>query len=385
VLSTWDTLAEFAPSIAGMSREALILSMQDLGRWQQKAANGPLPGGGLPYGISHLSRMFAIRWTDEHRRRPVAIGASRSFDRAARLAAPGMQGVVCGWMSRRTAPRASVALSLFENAGLGFARLQGWLPENRRTPHVMLVCWLAEDCQRMTPSQRRSVARSLRSVSRIAVFSANQVSVLAECFGVPAAKVCVVPFGVDVDYYSPSRVGGPAGGGGVVAVGSDSRRDYATLFEAARRSEIPIRVACEPRNLHGLAVPPQVTILSGVYDDAYRRLLHQADLVVTATTGPAYPSGQSVVLEAMAMGRPTLTTDSAAMRDYVRDGIDGVLTPRADPGALARRMSELVDSPDRCAALGKSAQRRVRECFDLTTMWDSLIDVMRAALPPEDR
>ena len=56
---------------------------------------------------------------------------------------------------------------------------------------------------------------------------------------------------------------------------------------------------------------------------------------MTPTIAPAYPSGQSVVLEAMSMGRATLTTDSPAMREYVADGVDGVLVRPRDPAHMA--------------------------------------------------
>src|SRR5665647_2985617 len=128
----------------------------------------------------------------------------------------------------------------------------------------------------MSPLQLRQVRRSLAGVARIVVFSSNQVSILANRFGVPSDRIVVVPFGVDTSYYDPSALATQPGGGGIVAVGSDSRRDYATLFEAARIAGLPMTVACQPRNIAGLTVPSHVRIVS-VYDEAYRELLHQAD------------------------------------------------------------------------------------------------------------
>ncbi|GAA1969454.1 hypothetical protein GCM10009798_32550 [Nocardioides panacihumi] len=363
---------------------ALLLTMQDLGAWRAKADDGERPGGALPYGLDELSGDFDLVWDESYRHHRATAYAARAIDRGARAAAPGLQGLVPAANGVRVRPRPDVALSVFENIGLGYARVQAVLPRDRRVAHVMMVCWLAEDATTMSGGQRRSVARSLRGASRIVVFSSNQVAALAD-LGADQERIDVVPFGVDADYYSPSRVASPPGGRGLVAVGSDSRRDYATLFAAAELAHVPVAVLCQPRNVEGLRPPPEVTLLHDVYDADYRRLLHEADLVVTTTTAPAYPSGQSVVLEAMAMGRATLTTDSPAMREYVHDGVTGVLSPPGDAPVLARHMTELLAAADRRESLGRAAGEDVRRRFTHRLMWRGVADVMRAATVREGR
>ena len=205
----------------------------------------------------------------------------------------------------------------------------------------------------------------MRSISKVAVFSVNQIAILQKFLAVEPERVGVVPFGVDTDYYDPSVVRGPIGGGGIVAVGGDSRRDYATLAEAVRIADVPLTLVCYPRNIAGLDLPSRIKVRSGVYLDDYRRLLLSADLVVTPTVAPAYPSGQSVVLEAMSMGRATLTTDSPAMRDYVADGSNGALVPPREPAIMAEMIVALMKDADRRQSLGAAAARTVRERFSL--------------------
>jgi glycosyltransferase involved in cell wall biosynthesis len=294
---------------------------------------------------------------------------------------PGLQGSLVSCCSIPRLAAADIALSIFEDSGLGFAR---WQSISRRmrdyTPYVMMTCWLAEDSLRMTSSQRRSIRRSIRSVSRLTVFSANQVPILHDYLGISPERVCVVPFGVDTNYYSQAAADGPTGGGGVVAVGGDSRRDYATLIAAARMAAVPLTLVCYPRNIAGLDLPVQTTLRSNIPHEEYRNLLLSADLVVTPTVAPAYPSGQSVVLEAMSMGRPTLTTDSAAMREYVTDGVDGMLVPAGDPAEMSRLIGDLLADDDRRQSVGAAAAKTVRAYFDLERLWQSMADVLTAAL-----
>jgi hypothetical protein len=351
---------------------ALLLSMHDLGRWSADAKRGPRPGGALPYGLRCLQRDFSLTWSDAHQRGILRTRPARAFGGAVRRGAPGLQGSMAGLLAIPRRPAADVALSVFENVGLGFARWQ-------TLPHVMLTCWLAEDCQRMSALQLRSVRRSVRSISTVAVFSANQVSVLREFLALEPERIGVVPFGVDTQYYDPSAVRGQAGGGGLVAVGGDPRRDYATLAEAVRIADVPVTLVCYPRNIVGVDLPPQVKVDYGIDHGAYRKLLASADLVVTPTTAPAYPSGQSVVLEAMSMGRATLTTASPAMREYVTDGVNGVLVPARDPAALARQIKALLADDDRRKSLGAAAAQTVRENFGLEQMWHGVSGLLRAA------
>ena len=356
---------------------AVVLSTHDLGAW----AEGPddRPGGSMPYGMQHLGLRFDLRWSDRQARGAWQNRASRIVAGAGRRVAPGLQGLLGAAYALPLLHEADAVLSVFENAGLGFARLRLHATRAARVPHVMLTCWLAEDCQSMPSAHIRSLRRSLEGGTELAVFSTNQVDILSDVLHLDPAQCHVVPFGVDTAFYDPARVDEPAGGGGVVAVGSDSRRDYRTLLEAVRLADIPLTLLCRPRNLEGLVIAPQVDVRYNVYNEEYRRVLHKADLVVTPTSAPAYPSGQSVVLEAMSLGRPTLTTDSPAMRDYVEDGRTGALVPAGDPDALAHALTDLMGDCELRRRLAGEGQKSVRREFALSNFWEAVAKVMRQA------
>jgi glycosyltransferase involved in cell wall biosynthesis len=99
-------------------------------------------------------------------------------------------------------------------------------------------------------------------------------------------------------------------------------------------------------------------------------------LVVTPTVAPAYPSGQTVMLEAMSMGRATLTTDSVAIRDYVTNEVDGVLVPPRDPEAMAELIVDLLADKERLQALGNAATLTVRRKFGLEQLWQKVSHLM---------
>ena len=105
--------------------------------------------------------------------------------------------------------------------------------------------------------------------------------------------------------------------------------------------------------------------LTGHRDDA--RELHQAlDVYVQSSDSEGVPNA---VLEAMALETPVVATDVGGTREVIADEVDGLLTPRRDPDALARAISRTL--ADRSATARRVAAARARiECelsFDART------------------
>ncbi|MDR7116521.1 glycosyltransferase [Caulobacter sp. BE254] len=77
----------------------------------------------------------------------------------------------------------------------------------------------------------------------------------------------------------------------------------------------------------------------------------------------AFPSYQEgfplVLLEAMAVGLPVVSSAIAGPVELIADGVDGALVPPGDPAALARALAGLVATPQKAVALGVAARAKV--------------------------
>jgi glycosyltransferase involved in cell wall biosynthesis len=81
---------------------------------------------------------------------------------------------------------------------------------------------------------------------------------------------------------------------------------------------------------------------------------------------PSYREGTPrTVLEAMAMGRPVVTTDAPGCRETVRDGVNGFLVPVKDARALAGAMERFILEPGLIAEMGARSLERAREKYDV--------------------
>jgi glycosyltransferase involved in cell wall biosynthesis len=81
---------------------------------------------------------------------------------------------------------------------------------------------------------------------------------------------------------------------------------------------------------------------------------------------PSYREGTPrTVLEAMAMGRPVITTDAPGCRETVVDGDNGYLVPVQSAEALLVAMRRFVDDPLLAKTMGARARQVAEEKYDV--------------------
>lgn len=81
----------------------------------------------------------------------------------------------------------------------------------------------------------------------------------------------------------------------------------------------------------------------------------------------------NVLLEAMALGKAVVTTDSVGCREVVEHGRNGFLIPVRDSGALARALEILIVDTDMRTAFGAHSRSRVEQEFDKRTIVSRVI------------
>ncbi|MFQ5945156.1 MAG: glycosyltransferase family 4 protein [Anaerolineae bacterium] len=199
---------------------------------------------------------------------------------------------------------------------------------------------------------------------------------------VPAHKVHCIYNGLDIalfnasEYLPPPRLS-PGLPEGARVVGSIGRfvtyKGYQHLLEAARmvREKLPdvhwvlvgdgeLRGELEQLCRHlGL----EWTVHFTGWTDQVAEHLALFDLFILPSLGESFGR---VILEAMAMQKAVVATNTGGVPEIVLDGETGVLVPPADPAAMAGAVISLLDDPTRAATLGEAGRRRVASEFSLT-------------------
>lgn len=81
---------------------------------------------------------------------------------------------------------------------------------------------------------------------------------------------------------------------------------------------------------------------------------------------PSYREGlPRTVLEAMAMGRPVITTDVAGCRDTVDHGVNGFLCRARDKDSLVSAMIKFINEPELIYQMGRQSRLKAEQQFDV--------------------
>jgi glycosyltransferase involved in cell wall biosynthesis len=123
-------------------------------------------------------------------------------------------------------------------------------------------------------------------------------------------------------------------------------------------------------------VPSNVTI-KAVSALEFRELIAGAYLVVFPLRMDGIrTAGQQSYLNAMALGKACVVTDTLDAPFYIEDGKTGLLTPSGDVLALKDAIKRLLAEPARVRAFGEAAQE-VAAPLDQEYTWSRVLAVAR--------
>jgi glycosyltransferase involved in cell wall biosynthesis len=182
----------------------------------------------------------------------------------------------------------------------------------------------------------------------------------------------------------------------ILAVGSlVTMKGHATLIQACATlrergrsfrcriiGEGPERATLE-RLIRSHALEDHVELAGARSLDEVYAALSEADVfALLSEIGPCgyRDSFPTVILEAMAAGRPVVSTSLSGIPEMVVDGVTGLLVRERDVAAAARALECLLESEQLRRSMGEKGRARVHELFDLEQSADQL-----AALLAEDR
>ncbi len=124
-----------------------------------------------------------------------------------------------------------------------------------------------------------------------------------------------------------------------------------------------------------LDIDRRVHFLGRLSDEEIRHFYHASSffLLPSITRNEAFGIVQ---LEAMAAGKPVISTSLDTGVPFVnRHGESGIVVPPADVESLAEAIDELWNDADKCQELGRTAQQRVYEQFDVSRMANQTLDL----------
>ena len=214
---------------------------------------------------------------------------------------------------------------------------------------------------------QKQVARRLPCILTVSDCARRDI---AADFGIPGERFRIVPNGIDTARFHPLP-GTPREPGRIITTNSADTplKGLAYLLRAVaavrRQRSVELVVVGQPKKngrivrlIRDLALGDTVRFTGRIGSDAFVRQYARASMAVVSSLyeGFGLPAG-----EAMACGVPVVSTTGGALPEVVGDA--GLLVPPEDHEALAAAITDLLNNPERAAALGRAGYARVQKKF----------------------
>jgi hypothetical protein len=214
------------------------------------------------------------------------------------------------------------------------------------------------------------------------VLSSDEVRMFPRTWGVDPHRVALTlwPYTLPGDQVSSS----PLDDGGVFA-GGDSLRDYETLLLSAGRIDAQVTIATRTSSsASGLPIPPNVRLGPLPFDRFVESMRRARVVVVPLVPTTDRSAGQTTYVNAMAMAKPVIATDTLGIRDYIEDGTTGVLVPPGDLRALTDALRWAVDpaNRDEVRLMGERARAAALKRLRPEDYVGGLVTIARRSMDP---
>jgi glycosyltransferase involved in cell wall biosynthesis len=217
--------------------------------------------------------------------------------------------------------------------------------------------------------QRLALSEKIHRAAFVVGVSSFGRSQLLRWCGPDSSKVKIIRCGLDGDFHSGALSVPPASPRFVYVGRLAEQKGLRVLIDAVRQlrecgrslklvlvGDGPLREEIE-RRISDLRLRNCVRLAGWLSGSGVRQEIECARALVLPSFAEGLPA---VIMEAMALQRPVISTYVAGIPELVVPGITGWLVPAGDEAALAEALRDALQSPpERLAALGRAARELV--------------------------
>ena len=239
-----------------------------------------------------------------------------------------------------------------------------------------------------TPLKRRGLRRALSSVDAVIAVSQAVREDLVNNVRLPKEMIRVIPNSLDPNQYKEPTRRGDASVPIVATAGPLEPMKAQTDFIWAAKKVVEaghhvqfLLIGDGPeegrlrQQAADLGLQKNFTFVTGVTN--YRQPISTCDVFVL----PSLQEGLGLsVLQAMAFGKPVVTSNAGGLCLLVRDGENGLMVNRNDPDAIAAAITRLIEAPGFAKELGAQARRFVEAEFSIAACVEKTLTCFREIL-----
>jgi glycosyltransferase involved in cell wall biosynthesis len=284
---------------------------------------------------------------------------------------------------RREANRCRVILSTVDTVGIPLVLLNycGLIAR----PLIYVSIGLPERIARLRNPVLKCLYRAqYRRIKQFVAYGWEEALWLRKWLTMPPddPRVAFIPFGVNESYFTPFQTDSPDVD--VLSVGADPQRDFASLLSlAARHRSISFRLIVDKDRAAGLgSVPTNTEVLVNVPFPEIRTHLATARVIALPVHENTYSAGTTTLLQAMAMARPVVVSQTGAIRNgyHLEDKHNCRLVRPGDDTGFEAALMETLSRPDLAFKMGHAARHTIVQHHTWSRFESDLESVIRRSM-----
>jgi glycosyltransferase involved in cell wall biosynthesis len=235
---------------------------------------------------------------------------------------------------------------------------------NCRYPrHIILELMLDEERPGIIYLLKKHIQKfCFASVDIIFVSSKNEVESYGKRFNLKDNIVRFLPFHTNIikpKYIERNK--------GYILSAGVSGRDYSTFVEAITGIDCTFVIVSNPESVKGIKLPSNLLLHCDIPYHKYIELIENCAFVVVPLVNLTRSTGQVVILEAMALGKPVISTRTTGTTEYIEDGVNGLLVQPKDVACMREAIMKLINDAEYSSKLALEALEMVkkRHTFDI--------------------
>lgn len=195
--------------------------------------------------------------------------------------------------------------------------------------------------------------------------------------GIPAERVGILPgLSPSIDRRESEKIGEYVSFVGRVS----PEKGIYEFIEASRLCpDIPFKVAgtLDSSFVMPSVLPANLEFVGFLSDEALNDFYLKSRIIVVPSKW--YEGFPNVIVRAMLLQRPVITTSIGAMTSITDDGVNGLLVAPGNAQAIADAVSELWPLPERCLEMGRLGRDKALALYSRESVYDDLMDIYSRA------
>lgn len=238
----------------------------------------------------------------------------------------------------------------FECDLLGFfiSIIQNFMIWKGKPRHVILQFIMREKTSTITSKIKYLIMKlCFRSLHKAVCSSSLEARYYCEAFDWPNSKTVFVPFHTD-----PNILNIPTRDDGYVFSGGKSFRDFTTLIQSLENASYNTIIIGHKAQVSN----KNVKMITHVPLKEFLELMAHSSIVIVSLEDRKISTGQTILLHAMALGKPVIATNTTGTFDYIEAGKNGILVQPNNPSELSKQIDILLKDESLRDEIGKAAK-----------------------------